>query len=108
MLAVGNPFGLGGTVTAGIISAQTRDIGSGPYDYLQIDAAVNRGNSGGPSFNLDGKVVGVNTAIFSPSGGNVGIAFAVPAALVKQVVTELKDEGSVGPRLAWRRHSERQ
>ena len=95
VLAVGNPFGLGGTVTAGIISAQTRDIGSGPYDYLQIDAAVNRGNSGGPSFNLDGKVVGVNTAIFSPSGGNVGIAFAVPAALVKQVVTELKDEGSV-------------
>lgn len=95
VLAVGNPFGLGGTVTAGIISARTRDIGSGPYDYLQIDAAVNRGNSGGPSFNLDGKVVGVNTAIFSPSGGNVGIAFAVPAALVKQVVTELKDEGSV-------------
>jgi len=82
-------------VTAGIISAHNRDIGSGPYDYLQIDAAVNRGNSGGPSFGLDGKVVGVNTAIFSPSGGNVGIAFAVPAALVKQVVTELKDDGSV-------------
>jgi len=95
VLAVGNPFGLGGTVTAGIISAHNRDIGSGPYDYLQIDAAVNRGNSGGPSFGLDGKVVGVNTAIFSPSGGNVGIAFAVPAALVKQVVTELKDDGSV-------------
>ncbi len=81
MLAVGNPFGLGGTVTAGIISAHNRDIGSGPYDYLQIDAAVNRGNSGGPSFDLDGKVIGMNTAIFSPSGGNVGIAFAVPAAL---------------------------
>jgi len=95
VLAVGNPFGLGGTVTAGIISAHNRDIGSGPYDYLQIDAAVNRGNSGGPSFDLDGKVIGVNTAIFSPSGGNVGIAFAVPAALVKQVVTELQSHGSV-------------
>lgn len=95
VLAVGNPFGLGGTVTAGIISAHNRDIGSGPYDYLQIDAAVNRGNSGGPSFDLDGKVIGVNTAIFSPSGGNVGIAFAVPAALVKEVIAELKDNGSV-------------
>ncbi|WP_045367984.1 Do family serine endopeptidase [Methyloceanibacter caenitepidi] len=95
VLAVGNPFGLGGTVTAGIISAHNRDIGSGPYDYLQIDAAVNRGNSGGPSFDLDGNVIGVNTAIFSPSGGNVGIAFAVPAALVKQVVQDLKDDGSV-------------
>ena len=95
VLAVGNPFGLGGTVTAGIISAHNRDIGSGPYDYLQIDAAVNRGNSGGPSFDLDGRVVGMNTAIFSPSGGNVGIAFAVPAALVKEVVTELQSHGSV-------------
>ena len=95
MLAVGNPFGLGGTVTAGIVSAHNRDIGSGPYDYLQIDAAVNRGNSGGPAFNLNGKVVGMNTAIFSPSGGNVGIAFAVPAALVKEVVSDLKDDGSV-------------
>jgi serine protease Do len=95
VLAVGNPFGLGGTVTAGIISAHNRDIGSGPYDYLQIDAAVNRGNSGGPSFDLDGNVIGVNTAIFSPSGGTVGIAFAVPAALVKQVVTELQSDGSV-------------
>ena len=95
VLAVGNPFGLGGTVTAGIISAHNRDIGSGPYDYLQIDAAVNWGNSGGPSFDLDGNVIGVNTAIFSPSGGNVGIAFAVPAALVKQVVTELRSDGSV-------------
>ena len=82
-------------MTAGIISAHNRDIGSGPYDYLQIDAAVNRGNSGGPSFDLDGKVVGMNTAIFSPSGGNVGIAFAVPAALVKEVVTELQSHGSV-------------
>ena len=95
VLAVGNPFGLGGSVTAGIISAHNRDIGSGPYDYLQIDAAVNRGNSGGPTFNLDGEVIGVNTAIFSPSGGNVGIAFAVPAALVKQVVAELQRDGSV-------------
>jgi serine protease Do len=95
VLAVGNPFGLGGTVTAGIISAHNRDIGSGPYDYLQIDAAVNRGNSGGPSFDLDGRVIGMNTAIFSPSGGNVGIAFAVPAALVKEVVTELQSHGTV-------------
>src|SRR5262249_61958942 len=86
VLAFGNPPGLGGTVTAGIISAHNRDIGSGPYDYLQIDAAVNRGNSGGPSFDLDGEVVGMNTAIFSPSGGNVGIAFAVPAAVVNEVV----------------------
>jgi serine protease Do len=78
VLAVGNPFGLGGTVTAGIVSALGRDIGSGPYDYMQIDAAVNRGNSGGPTFNLEGEVVGINTAIYSPSGGNVGIAFAVP------------------------------
>ncbi|MGH6866267.1 MAG: Do family serine endopeptidase [Methyloceanibacter sp.] len=95
VLAVGNPFGLGGTVTAGIISAHNRDIGSGPYDYLQIDAAVNRGNSGGPSFDLDGNVIGVNTAIFSPSGGNVGIAFAVPAQLVKEVVSQLKSHGTV-------------
>ena len=96
VLAVGNPFGLGGTVTAGIVSAQGRDIGSGPYDdFLQIDAAVNRGNSGGPTFNLNGEVVGVNTAIFSPSGGNVGIAFAIPAATVDQVVTALKKDGSV-------------
>jgi serine protease Do len=95
VLAIGNPFGLGGTVTAGIISAHNRDIGSGPYDYLQIDAAVNRGNSGGPSFDLDGKVVGVNTAIFSPSGGSVGIAFAVPAALVQEVVGQLKTTGTV-------------
>jgi serine protease Do len=95
VIAVGNPFGLGGTVTAGIISAHNRDIGSGPYDFLQIDAAVNRGNSGGPAFNLDGEVIGVNTAIFSPSGGNVGIAFAVPADLARQVVEQLKSSGSV-------------
>ncbi len=96
VLAVGNPFGLGGTVTAGIVSARNRDIGSGPYDdYLQIDAAVNRGNSGGPTFNAAGDVIGVNTAIVSPSGGNVGIAFAVPASTVAKVVTDLKEKGSV-------------
>lgn len=96
VVAVGNPFGLGGTVTAGIISARGRDIGAGPYDdFLQIDAAVNRGNSGGPTFNLSGEVVGVNTAIFSPSGGNVGIAFAVPASVAKDVVAELMDDGVV-------------
>lgn len=95
VIAVGNPFGLGGTVTAGIVSALGRDIGSGPYDYLQIDAAVNRGNSGGPTFNLEGDVIGVNTAIFSPSGGNVGIAFAVPAKTVNDVVTQLKSGGTV-------------
>jgi serine protease Do len=95
VIAVGNPFGLGGTVTAGIVSAQGRDIGSGPYDYMQIDAAVNRGNSGGPTFNLDGDVVGVNTAIYSPSGGNVGIAFAIPAKTAADVVAQLKNSGSV-------------
>jgi serine protease Do len=95
VIAVGNPFGLGGTVTAGIVSAQGRDIGSGPYDYMQIDAAVNRGNSGGPTFNLEGEVVGVNTAIYSPSGGNVGIAFAIPAKTASDVVTQLKSGGSV-------------
>ncbi len=95
VLAVGNPFGLGGTVTAGIVSAMSRDIGSGPYDYLQIDAAVNRGNSGGPSVNLNGEVVGVNTAIFSPSGGNVGIAFAIPADLAREVVEQLRTERKV-------------
>ncbi len=96
VLAVGNPFGLGGTVTAGIISAEGRDIGSGPYDnFLQIDAPVNRGNSGGPTFNIHGEVVGVNTAIFSPSGGNVGIAFAIPASTVSEIVGDLKDRGVV-------------
>ncbi len=95
VIAVGNPFGLGGTVTAGIVSALTRDIGSGPYDFLQVDAAVNRGNSGGPTFNLDGEVIGVNTAIFSPSGGNVGIAFAVPAKTAVAVIEQLKNQGKV-------------
>jgi serine protease Do len=96
VVAVGNPFGLGGTVTSGIISARGRDIGSGPYDdYLQVDAAVNRGNSGGPTFNLNGEVVGINTAIFSPSGGNVGIAFAIPASVAKDVVADLIKDGEV-------------
>jgi serine protease Do len=96
VLAVGNPFGLGGTVTAGIVSARGRDIGAGPYDdFIQIDAPVNKGNSGGPTFDVDGNVIGVNTAIFSPSGGSVGIAFAIPADTVKSVVTQLKDKGSV-------------
>jgi serine protease Do len=96
VVAVGNPFGLGGTVTSGIISARGRDIGSGPYDdYLQIDAAVNRGNSGGPAFNLNGEVVGINTAIFSPSGGNVGIAFAIPASVAKDVIADLMKDGKV-------------
>jgi serine protease Do len=96
VLAVGNPFGLGGTVTAGIVSARGRDIGAGPYDdFIQIDAPVNKGNSGGPTFDVDGNVIGVNTAIFSPSGGSVGIAFAIPADTVKKVVAQLKDKGSV-------------
>jgi serine protease Do len=96
VVAVGNPFGLGGTVTAGIVSARGRDIGAGPYDdFIQIDAAVNRGNSGGPAFNLNGEVVGINTAIFSPSGGNVGIAFAIPASVAKDVVNGLIEDGSI-------------
>ncbi|MGI9436494.1 MAG: DegQ family serine endoprotease [Geminicoccaceae bacterium] len=96
MIAIGNPFGLGNTVTAGIISARSRDIRAGPYDdFLQVDAPINRGNSGGPSFNLDGKVIGINTAIFSPSGGNVGIGFAIPANLALPVINSLKEEGRV-------------
>ncbi len=96
VVAVGNPFGLGGTVTAGIISASGREIGAGPYDdFIQIDAPVNRGNSGGPTFNLKGEVVGVNTAIFSPSGGNVGIAFAIPASVAVPVIQQLREHGTV-------------
>ncbi len=96
VVAVGNPFGLGGSVTAGIISARGRDIGAGPYDdFLQIDAAVNRGNSGGPAFDLNGRVIGVNTAIFSPSGGNVGIAFAIPASTARTVIDSLRTNGTV-------------
>jgi serine protease Do len=96
VVAVGSPFGLGGTYTAGIISARGRDINAGPYDdFLQIDASINRGNSGGALFNTAGQVVGVNTAIFSPNGGNVGIGFAVPAALAKRVIDDLMDDGLV-------------
>ncbi len=91
VMAVGNPFGLGGTVTSGIISARGRDIGSGPYDdFLQIDASINKGNSGGPTFNLEGDVIGINTAIYSPSGGSVGIGFAIPASTATNVIESLK------------------
>ena len=96
VLAVGNPYGLGGTVTAGIVSARGRDIGTSPYDdFIQIDAPVNKGNSGGPAFDESGKVVGVTTAIYSPSGGSVGIGFAIPADTVKSVVAQLKETGTV-------------
>ncbi|RTL65389.1 MAG: Do family serine endopeptidase [Hyphomicrobiales bacterium] len=96
VVAMGNPFGLGGTVTAGIVSAQGRDIGSGPYDdFIQIDAPVNRGNSGGPTFNLKGEVVGVNTAIYSPSGGSIGIAFDIPSSTVASVIPQLQKSGHV-------------
>jgi serine protease Do len=96
VMAVGNPFGLGGTVTTGIISARGRDIHSGPFDdFLQIDAPINRGNSGGPTFNLDGQVIGVNTAIYSPNGGSVGIGFAVPSNIAKTIVAQLEEHGKV-------------
>ncbi len=96
VLAIGNPFGLGGTVTAGIISARSRDINTGPYDdFLQTDASINRGNSGGPMFNLDGQVVGINTAIYSPSGGSIGIGFAIPSSMAKPVVKQLIESGTV-------------
>ncbi|HZD90917.1 MAG TPA: Do family serine endopeptidase, partial [Pseudolabrys sp.] len=96
VIAIGNPFGLGGTVTAGIVSARNRDIRSGPYDnYIQTDAAINRGNSGGPLFNLQGQVIGVNTAIISPSGGSIGIGFAVPSNTVVPVIDQLRAYGEV-------------
>ncbi|UPK33667.1 Do family serine endopeptidase [Bradyrhizobium sp. 186] len=96
VVAVGNPFGLGGTVTAGIVSASGRDIGNGPYDdFIQIDAPINKGNSGGPAFDMTGNVIGVNTAIFSPSGGSVGIGFDIPASTAKLVIAQLKDKGAV-------------
>jgi len=96
VMAVGNPFGLGGTVTSGIVSARGRDIHSGPFDdYIQTDAAINRGNSGGPLFNMDGKVIGINTAIFSPSGGSVGLGFAIPSSIAQPVVGQLRDHGQV-------------
>jgi len=96
VLAVGNPFGLGGTVTSGIVSARGREIGAGPYDdFLQIDASINRGNSGGPTFDVHGNVMGVNTAIYSPTGGSVGIGFAIPSNIAKSVVQQLRDNGKV-------------
>jgi serine protease Do len=96
VVAVGNAFGLGGTVTAGIVSALGRNINEGPYDdFIQIDAPINRGNSGGPTFNLSGEVIGINTAIYSPSGGSVGIGFAVPSNTAKSVIAQLKEKGRV-------------
>ena len=96
VIAIGNPFGLGGTTTSGIVSARGRDINNGPYvDYIQIDASINRGNSGGPLFNDVGQVIGVNTAIFSPNGGSVGIGFAIPASVAQSVVDQLRDDGHV-------------
>ncbi|HYC65684.1 MAG TPA: DegQ family serine endoprotease [Reyranellaceae bacterium] len=96
VMAVGNPFGLGGTVTTGIVSARGRDIQTGPFDdYIQTDAAINRGNSGGPLFNMDGKVIGINTAIFSPSGGSIGLGFAIPSSIAQPVVAQLKESGKV-------------
>jgi serine protease Do len=100
VLAIGNPFGLGGTVTAGIVSARGRDIHQGQYDdFLQTDASINRGNSGGPLFNMDGQVIGINTAIFSPSGGSIGIGFAIPSNMAKNIVAQLKEFGH--PRRGW-------
>ncbi len=96
VVTLGSPFGLGGTANVGIISARGRDIGSGPYDdFLQIDAQINKGNSGGPAFNLSGEVIGVNSAIYSPNGGNVGIGFAIPANIAADVIADLKDDGVV-------------
>ena len=96
VIAIGNPFGLGGTVTAGIVSARQRDINAGPYDdFIQTDAAINRGNSGGPMFNLKGEVIGINSAIFSPSGGSIGIGFAIPSALAKNIIEQLREHSQV-------------
>ena len=96
VIAIGNPFSLGGTVTAGIVSARNRDINSGPYDnYIQTDASINRGNSGGPLFNLEGEVIGVNTAIISPSGGSIGIGFAVPSKTAMAVIDQLRQFGEM-------------
>ena len=105
VIAIGNPFGLGGTVTAGIVSARNRDINSGPYDnYIQTDAAINRGNSGGPLFNINGEVIGVNTAIISPSGGSIGIGFAVPSKIVHAGHRSAARVRRDAPRLARRAH----
>src|SRR6202000_737515 len=100
VIAIGDPFGLGSTVTAGIVSARNRDINAGPYDdFIQTDASINRGNSGGPMFNMDGDVVGINSAIFSPSGGSVGIGFAIPSNLAKPVIDQIREFGH--PRRGW-------
>ena len=94
VIAIGNPFGLGGSVTAGIVSARGRNIESGPYDnYIQTDASINKGNSGGPLFNMNGEVIGINTAILSPTGGSVGIGFAVPAATAVPIIEQLREFG---------------
>jgi serine protease Do len=96
ILAAGNPFGLGGSVTAGIVSAMGRDLGAGPFDnFLQLDAPINPGNSGGPAFNMDGQVVGMTTAIVSPSGGSVGIGFAIPSEIIRPIVAELRAKGHI-------------
>ncbi len=96
VMAVGNPFGLGGSVTSGILSARGRDLNSGPFDdYLQIDASINQGNSGGPTFAMNGDVIGINTAIYSPNGGSVGIGFAIPSNLAKPIIATLRDKGSI-------------
>jgi S1-C subfamily serine protease len=103
VLAIGNPFGLGGTVTLGIVSAIGRDINSGPYDnFIQTDAAINRGNSGGPLFNMKGEVIGINTAIISPSGGSIGIGFSIPAELATNVIDAAGRIRRNAARLAWR------
>jgi serine protease Do len=100
VLAIGNPFGLGGSVTAGILSARHRNINAGPYDdFLQTDASINRGNSGGPMFNMDGQVIGISTAIFSPTGGSVGIGFGIPASIARTVIDQLRQFGK--PRRGW-------
>ena len=105
VLAIGNPFGLGGSVTAGIVSARGRDIRQGPYDdFIQTDAAINRGNSGGPLFNMDGEVIGINTAIYSPSGGSIGIGFSIPANMAKNVVASAQGFRPRPARLARRAH----
>jgi len=96
VLAIGNPFGLGGSASTGIISALGRDIRSGPYDdFIQVDAAINRGNSGGPLFNMQGEVIGINSMIYSPTGGSVGIGFAIPSSLAQGVIGQLRDSGEV-------------
>ncbi len=105
VMAIGEPFGLAETVTTGIISARNRDINSGPYDdYIQTDAPINKGNSGGPLFNMDGEVIGINSAIYSPSGGSVGIGFSIPSNEAKRVIAQLRTTGTIAARLARRAH----